>query len=333
MAILHIDAQGGSDLSLLKSEYYTNPGELVLVKWSYSLGRDRFDAKFIDENKNYYSNPIETTYEFGDILVYWHCYGDGQVSCNVKARGSSSNLISFTHDNAGSRPVIEYYLDFAIDTTLKKGYFVVISLQHIPYEGNNWQEFIYLADGGEALYNLLVNASESGGAGSGYIGNSLLSNKKMVGYNVPTSSAEGTKTESVNDVSANPVSGKPKSGNGHVRIKFLREWEGHIWSTSEQVVGTWINGEPLYEITFYKDSDFAYNNMNNLGALPQNFERMVYARGYAQRDGNTEFDVFNTGDVGPVIQIKVKDGYFGAYISGYVIISMAITFRYTKSSN
>lgn len=66
-------------------------------------------------------------------------------------------------------------------------------------------------------------SSKGAGAGSGYIGNSLLSNKKMVGYNVPTSSAEGTKTESVNEVSASAVSGKPKSGNGFARIKFLRD--------------------------------------------------------------------------------------------------------------
>lgn len=65
-------------------------------------------------------------------------------------------------------------------------------------------------------------AISSGGAGSGYIGNSLLSNKKMVGYNVPTSSAEETKTESVSEASENPVSGKPKIGNGFARIKFLR---------------------------------------------------------------------------------------------------------------
>lgn len=65
-------------------------------------------------------------------------------------------------------------------------------------------------------------AIKSGGAGSGYIGNSLLSNKKMVGYNVPTSSAESTKTESVNEASETPVSGKPKIGNGFARIKFLR---------------------------------------------------------------------------------------------------------------
>ena len=66
---------------------------------------------------------------------------------------------------------------------------------------------------------------ESGGAGSGYIGNSLVSNKKMVGYNVPTSSDESTKTESVDEASESPVSGKPKIGNGHAKIKFLRDFE------------------------------------------------------------------------------------------------------------
>lgn len=64
-------------------------------------------------------------------------------------------------------------------------------------------------------------AKKSGGAGSGYIGNVLLSNKKMVGYNVPTSSAESTKTESVNVFSTMAEANKPKSGNGFARIRFL----------------------------------------------------------------------------------------------------------------
>lgn len=78
------------------------------------------------------------------------------------------------------------------------------------------------------LSNFVINgerydSNKSGGAGSGYIGNSLLSNKKMVGYNVPTSSAESTKTESVDEASETPVSGKPNIGNGFARIKFLRD--------------------------------------------------------------------------------------------------------------
>ena len=45
----------------------------------------------------------------------------------------------------------------------------------------------------------------------------------MIGYNVPTSSSESTKTESTNEYSESPVSGKPKIGNGHARIKLVRE--------------------------------------------------------------------------------------------------------------
>ena len=80
-----------------------------------------------------------------------------------------------------------------------------------------------LSGGGSGLYGgYKGTSSKSGGAGSGYIGNSLLSNKKMIGYNVPTSSAEGTKTESVEVFDSNYVANKPKAGNGHCRIKFLR---------------------------------------------------------------------------------------------------------------
>lgn len=81
-----------------------------------------------------------------------------------------------------------------------------------------------VSGGGSGLYGgYKGTSSKSGGAGSGYIGNSLVSNKKMVGYNVPTSSSEGTKTESVNVFSGSGEANKPKAGNGMARIKFLRE--------------------------------------------------------------------------------------------------------------
>lgn len=78
-------------------------------------------------------------------------------------------------------------------------------------------------DTGALIYYAFVRGviSPSGGAGSGYIGNTLVGNKKMVGYNVPTSSAESTKTESVNEASESPVSGKPKIGNGFAKIKLV----------------------------------------------------------------------------------------------------------------
>ena len=85
----------------------------------------------------------------------------------------------------------------------------------------------------------------------------------MVGYNVPTSSAEGTKTESVNEVSASAVSGKPKSGNGFARIKFLSE---PTWN----VVGTWIDGKPIYEQNFdFHNDNGIPEDINYILDLPE----------------------------------------------------------------
>ena len=112
-----------------------------------------------------------------------------------------------------------------------------------------------VSGGGSGLYGgYKGTSSKSGGAGSGYIGNSLVSNKKMVGYNVPTSSAESTKTESVNEASETPVSGKPKSGNGFAKIKFLRScWGGEevtiLWAGDSNKMTVQIsNGDILFKL-------------------------------------------------------------------------------------
>lgn len=70
----------------------------------------------------------------------------------------------------------------------------------------------------------------------------------MVGFNVPTSSAESTKTESVNEVSASAISGKPKSGNGFARIKFLREPD-YYWIAQYTVDGTTYNLMQIGDVT------------------------------------------------------------------------------------
>ena len=105
------------------------------------------------------------------------------------------------------------------------------TINNKQYYGQTWlgssAQFLPLIWTTIPLSNFVINgerydSNAGGGAGSGYIGNLLLSNKKMVGYNVPTSSAESTKTESVNEASETPVANKPKIGNGFARIKFLR---------------------------------------------------------------------------------------------------------------
>lgn len=106
----------------------------------------------------------------------------------------------------------------------------VVSTIKVRIDDLSFDEFyitIYGANSKYKIYKLWLErdtVTSSGGAGSGYIGNSFLNNKKMVGHDVPTSSVESTKTESTNEVNASAASGKPKSGDGHARIKLLSRY-------------------------------------------------------------------------------------------------------------
>lgn len=61
----------------------------------------------------------------------------------------------------------------------------------------------------------------SGAGGSGYIGNSNLTNKSMYCYNCTESSETATKTISTTNVSETPTSNYAKIGNGYARITLI----------------------------------------------------------------------------------------------------------------
>ena len=75
--------------------------------------------------------------------------------------------------------------------------------------------------GGSGFYGGGCGAEVAAGGGSGYIGNSLLTNKVMYCYNCQESSEESTKTISTTDVSEEATSNYAKIGNGYVRITYL----------------------------------------------------------------------------------------------------------------
>ena len=76
--------------------------------------------------------------------------------------------------------------------------------------------------GGGGLYGGGGSWGAGAGGGSSYIGNSRLTDKKMVGYNCATSTATATKTVSVSRVSSTPTADYAKSGAGYCRITLTR---------------------------------------------------------------------------------------------------------------
>ena len=75
----------------------------------------------------------------------------------------------------------------------------------------------YGGGGGGGSYYI----SLSGGGGSGYIGNSLLTDKYMYCYNCTTSNDTNTKTVSTTNASATPTANYAKSGSGAVKITYV----------------------------------------------------------------------------------------------------------------
>ena len=77
------------------------------------------------------------------------------------------------------------------------------------------------AGGGGGYYGGNGGSAVSGGGGSGYIGNSLLTNKVMYCYNCEESSEESTKTISTTCSEETPTSNCAKKGNGYARITLV----------------------------------------------------------------------------------------------------------------
>lgn len=75
--------------------------------------------------------------------------------------------------------------------------------------------------GGASYGSTSSNGNSGGGGGSGYIGNSLLTDKVMYCYSCTASTGAATKTISTTNVSATATSNYAKSGNGYAIIKYL----------------------------------------------------------------------------------------------------------------
>ena len=75
--------------------------------------------------------------------------------------------------------------------------------------------------GGYSGDSMAIGFSGSGSGGAGYIGNALLENKGMYGYNVTTSTDVDTKTISTTNVSNVATANYAKSGNGYASIQYI----------------------------------------------------------------------------------------------------------------
>ena len=87
--------------------------------------------------------------------------------------------------------------------------------------GKAWDVETWEQPGAGGGYYSGQNHSYCGAGGSGYIGNTLLSNKVMYCYNCKESADSSTKTVSTTCASETPTENCAKKGNGYVKISFV----------------------------------------------------------------------------------------------------------------
>ena len=80
----------------------------------------------------------------------------------------------------------------------------------------------YSGGGGGGFYGGGASNQSGAGGGSGYIGNSLLTEKSMYCYNCEESTEESTKTISTTCVNETATENCAKSGNGYARITLIK---------------------------------------------------------------------------------------------------------------
>lgn len=106
---------------------------------------------------------------------------------------------------------------------------------------------------------------------------------------------------------------------------------GNSYSTTEQVVGTWVDGRPLYQKTYYDSNSWWSTNVEVLDA---NFTSDIYDNFFVT---DMHFMVNSTyingsGNVGSA-GMEVSCGSSGLAIScveGVTVTDLYVTIRYTK---
>jgi len=136
---------------------------------------------------------------------------------------------------------------------------------------------------------------------------------------------KGLNADDINDIASGEIS------NGFVQSQFN-------YSTTEQVIGKWIDGKPLYQITVdcgMGKNATAWTTTVNIS----NVENIIYMEGIALGTETKPVPFVHPGGLDYQIQLDVRDftsSSFGVLInlrSNYTSKHFYVTVRYTKTTD
>ena len=108
----------------------------------------------------------------------------------------------------------------------------------------------------------------------------------------------------------------------------------HHYSTTERVIGTWIDDKPIYEKTLHVTSIVANDNWQNIENLSAKLLIDYECIGYTSGGQSGDQTSFRSDKNAPQIQADSSTGYIRyALIPGTPISELYITARYTKTTD
>lgn len=134
-------------------------------------------------------------------------------------------------------------------------------------------------------------------------GSTVESDDGVITPTAPSSDKTGTDVVQINDSAGNPlykvrpiqhsngkvdldIAGQPAANGGELTFNGSPVGGKHIYSTDEHVVGTWLDGKPIYEKIFY--GTIGNSSTESTNVVVTGVSTLVNASGYATKD-NTDF--------------------------------------------
>ena len=117
-------------------------------------------------------------------------------------------------------------------------------------------------------------------------------------------------------------------------VSDLKNKVNHVYSTDEKEVGTWIDGRPVYEKTFYEnDINISPNGFYNL-ASDDNVDFVIAMNGvYTEKNVSyqAQFDyVYNYNGTVVKKSIVFNNNNFALHILSATLTSYIVTYKYVK---
>ena len=149
------------------------------------------------------------------------------------------------------------------------------------------------------------------------------------GQNIYIDNASGVQKEiSINASNQLCIDSLPISGGGGT----------HTYSTTEQVVGTWINGKPVYEITMTGTSPSSINvSDNTLDITSLNIENLINLESFITYENSNVLENVTfrgSGSYGDWLRLSGSEYYIAVNVTNSTYISKPYTaiLRYTKNT-